>query len=110
MRKEIYLVLAVLGFVVPYVFFIAFLLQSGLDLELFIRQMFENHIAAFFAVDVLISTIGLLAFVFNEGPKLGMKNLWVYLVCNLFVGVSLALPLFLYFRERKLEDSQSNYF
>jgi hypothetical protein len=32
-----------------------------------------------------------------------MSNLWLYIVCNLAVGVSLALPLFLFFRERKLE-------
>jgi hypothetical protein len=31
-----------------------------------------------------------------------MKNLWLYVLCNLAVGVSLALPLFLFFRERKL--------
>ena len=105
MRKEIYLVLAVLGFVAPYLFFATFLLQYGFDLELFVRQMFETQIAAFFAVDVLISTIALMAFVFNEGPRLGMRNLWIYLVCNLIVGVSLALPLFLYFRERKLGET-----
>jgi hypothetical protein len=32
-----------------------------------------------------------------------MKNLWAYVVCNLAVGVSFALPLFLFFRERKIE-------
>ncbi len=30
-----------------------------------------------------------------------MRGLSVYVVCNLTVGVSLALPLFLFFRERK---------
>jgi hypothetical protein len=33
-----------------------------------------------------------------------MTNLWLYVVCNLAVGVSLALPLFLFFRERKLNE------
>jgi len=32
-----------------------------------------------------------------------MKHLWLYVVCNLVVGVSLALPLFLLFRERALD-------
>jgi hypothetical protein len=32
-----------------------------------------------------------------------MGNLWLYVVCNLAVGVSLALPLFLFFRERRLD-------
>jgi hypothetical protein len=34
-----------------------------------------------------------------------MKHLWVYIACNLAVGVSLALPLFLYVRERRLIQS-----
>jgi hypothetical protein len=32
-----------------------------------------------------------------------MKHPWLYVVCNLAVGVSFALPLFLFFRERKLD-------
>ena len=39
----------------------------------------------------------------NCRGRRGMKNLWLYVVCNLAVGVSLALPLFLLFRERRLE-------
>ncbi|AUB41502.1 Protein of unknown function DUF2834 [Nostoc flagelliforme CCNUN1] len=33
-----------------------------------------------------------------------MRNLWVYVVCNFLVGVSLGLPLFLFMRERQLEQ------
>jgi uncharacterized membrane-anchored protein YhcB (DUF1043 family) len=35
-----------------------------------------------------------------------MKHLWVYVLCTLLVGVSLGLPLFLFFRERKLMSEQ----
>jgi hypothetical protein len=34
-----------------------------------------------------------------------MKNFWVYIVFNLLVGVSLALPAFLYMRQIKLEST-----
>jgi len=37
-----------------------------------------------------------------------MKKLWVYVVCNLAVGVSLALPLFLFFREQTLLEASRN--
>ncbi|MDQ2973897.1 MAG: DUF2834 domain-containing protein [Acidobacteriota bacterium] len=40
-----------------------------------------------------------------------MSNLWLYVVCNLAVGVSVALPLFLFFRERKMNlmsDAESS--
>ncbi len=41
--------------------------------------------------------------VFTEGRRLGMRHRWVYILCNLVVGVSLALPLFLYVRAGKQE-------
>lgn len=52
-------------------------------------------------MDVIVSSLALWLFVFSEGRRRGMGRLWVYVVCNLTVGVSLALPLFLFFRERK---------
>jgi len=42
-------------------------------------------------------------YVFAEANKLQMKNSWIYLLASLLVGLSFALPLFLYFRELKLE-------
>ena len=39
------------------------------------------------------------------GSKTWNARLWVYVACNLAVGVSLALPLFLLFRERTLDRS-----
>jgi hypothetical protein len=39
-----------------------------------------------------------------EANKLEMKNWWLYILASLVVGLSFALPLFLYFRERKFES------
>jgi len=98
----LYLVAAVLGTVLPLSQFLPFLVTYGFDIPLFFRQLFQNHISAFFGLDVIVSSLALWLFVFTEGQRRGMKNLWAYIVCNLVVGVSLALPLFLFFRERKL--------
>ncbi len=105
MRRNLYLLGVVLGLVLPYLYFIPFVMEHGLDAGLFINQLFANRISAFFGMDVIVSSLVLWVFVFAEGKRLGMKHLWVYVVCNLTVGVSLALPLFLYFREGKLELS-----
>ena len=80
-----------------------FLATYGFDLPLFFRQLFQNHVSAFFGMDVIVSSFVLWLFVFSEGRRRGMKNLWLYVACNLAVGVSLALPLFLFFRERRLK-------
>src|SRR5882762_6150382 len=97
----LYLVAAVLGAILPLSQLVPFVAAHGCDIPLLFRQLFQNHISAFFGLDVIVSSFALWLFVFSEGRRRGMKRLWVYVVCNLAVGVSLALPLFLFFRERK---------
>ncbi len=102
--QRLYFIVAILGAVLPLYFFIPFLWSSGFDMSLFFRQLFQNQVSSFFGMDVLVSSLVLWLFVFSEGRRRGMKNLWVYVLCNLLVGVSLGLPLFLYFRERKIRS------
>lgn len=83
----------------PYAFFIPFVIENGLNPTLFVEQLFQNRISAFFGKDVIVTPLVLWLFIFTEGRRLGMKHLWVYVVFDLTVGVSLALPLFLNFRE-----------
>jgi hypothetical protein len=98
----LYLIAAILGTVLPLSQFIPFLTAHGLDMPLFFEQLFQNHVSGFFGMDVIVSSLVLWLFVFSEGRRRGMSNLWLYVVCSLAVGVSLALPLFLFFRERKI--------
>ena len=100
--RLLFLVLAAVGAVLPLSFLASFLARHGPDLPLFVGQLFANDISSFFGTDVLVSALALLAFVRVEGRRRGMKNLWAYALCTLLVGVSLALPLFLFFRERRL--------
>jgi hypothetical protein len=98
--KNYYLAGAVIGTVLPYYFLIQFLNQNGGNLSLIINQLFGNPISTFFVMDVLVSALVLLIFIFSEGVEL---EAWKKLVCIsgvLLVGVSLGLPLFLYFRDQ----------
>jgi len=97
--RTFYLITATLGLILPYTFFGLFLAEYGFDLALFVRQMFASPIAAFFSVDVIVSSLVLWGFVYSEGRRLGMRRLWIYVLLNLLVGVSFALPVFLYARE-----------
>ena len=98
----LYLVAAVLGAVLPLWQLAPFLSAHGLDVPLLFRQLFQSPVAAFFGADVIVSSFALWLFVFSEGRRRGMGNLWLYVACNLAVGLSLALPLFLFFRERDI--------
>lgn len=103
----LFLVVAILGTILPLSYLLPILTAHGFDLPLFFRQLFQNNVAAFFGTDVIVSSLALWLFVFSEGRRRGMTNLWLYVVCNLAVGVSLALPLFLFFRERKLNEGSA---
>ena len=102
-RKNIFLVLAILGFIAPYFFFVQVPPESALDFPALLQPLFANNFMKGVGMDLTVSVIVFWTFVFVEGSRLQMKNLWVYLLATLTVGLSFALPLFLYFRERKLE-------
>jgi phosphoglycerol transferase MdoB-like AlkP superfamily enzyme len=104
-KKNIYLVLLLLGLLIPYYFLFKFLSSNGLNFSLLVQQLFANDISTFFAVDLVISILVFWIYMFAEANKLQMKNSWLYLLASLLVGLSFALPLFLYFRERKMETA-----
>ncbi len=105
--KTIYLVLCFLGVLLPYWQLGPWLVANGLNLPLLLQQLFANQVGAFFAMDVVVSAVVLLVFSRSEGSKLGVPGRWLPLIAVLTVGVSLGLPLFLYLRERKLEEGRA---
>src|SRR5262245_19082708 len=105
--KHAYIALCVLGTALPYSQFVPFLVEHGLDLRLFLDQLFSNRIAGLFGWDVIVSSAVLWVLVFVEGRRSGVRHLWAPIAANLAVGVSLGLPLFLYMRERRLERPAS---
>ena len=103
--KIVYLLLCVVGTLLPYSQFIPFLREHGLDARLFFEQLFSNRISSFFGMDVVVSSIVLWLFVYLDGRRAGVRHLWAPVAANLAVGVSLGLPLFLYMRTARLEMS-----
>ena len=97
--KRFYLFLAAVGFILPYVFFIRFLATYGLDLPLFFEQLTANDISIFFAVDLVIATIAFWTFAYRESRHHPIRFWWFSIAASALVGLSFALPLFLYLRE-----------
>ena len=103
-KKNIYLILSLLGLLVPYWFFFQFFKANGFNIGLLIQQALANPVSIAFTVDLVLSIIVFWIYMFSEAIKLQMKNAWLYLLVSLTIGLSFALPLFLYFRERQLEN------
>ena len=101
--RHVYMTLCVLGALLPYSQLVPWLLQHGLDLPLFFRQLFANEIGGFFGLDVIISSFVLWVFVFSEGRRVGVRHLWLPVLASVVVGLSLGLPLFLYLRQLHLD-------
>ena len=104
--KTMYLILCVLGVALPYWQFVPWVAANGLNLSMFVQQLFANRIGGFFGMDVLVSAVALMVFVGRESSRLKISREWLPLVAVLAVGVSLGLPLFLYMREQKLEQDR----
>jgi hypothetical protein len=92
--RKLYLLLAVAGFVLPYYFFVRFLMAEGLNLQLLFSQLFANNISAFFAVDLIISAIVFWVFLYRESQRYQLSNWWVYIVVTLVIGLPLPYHCF----------------
>ena len=99
--KTTYLIMAILGAVIPLAFFASFFGAEGIDLMGFIQALFVNGATGGFTADLLISSFVFWMFMFSrkEGPKP-----WLFIALNLSIGLSLALPAYLWASMSQTED------
>lgn len=94
--RTIYLLLAIAGGVVPYLFFIRHFGSTGFGFADFIGALFANPAAGGFTADLLISSLVFWIAMFERwrrgrGPAPGL-----FILLNLAIGLSCALPAYLY--------------
>ncbi|MBT5873300.1 MAG: DUF2834 domain-containing protein [Candidatus Latescibacteria bacterium] len=104
--RKIYLILAVIGAVVPYAFFIDFFQSNGVDLPAFMVGLFANGAAGGFSADLLISSFVFWILMFTQARKHDGPSPYLFIALNLTIGLSCALPAYLYARERAFERSR----
>jgi hypothetical protein len=102
----LYLVLAVVGAVIPLAAFLPWLSDHGLDTPRFLSDLFVNPISSFFGLDVIMSAIVLIIFILTQGRRDRIGLLWLPIVATVLIGVSCGLPLFLALREITLGRQQ----
>ena len=97
--KRFYLLAAIIGTVIPWAFFASFFATEGLNLPLFLSNLFVNGAAGGFSADVLISIGVFWVWSYQDAKRQGIRQWWLVLPTSFFVGLSLSLPLYLYLRE-----------
>jgi len=102
--KNIYLISAIIGAVVPYMFFIQFFSVEGLNITFFISSLFANGASGGFAADLFISSFIFWAFMFHQLRKPRNPKPYLFILLNLTIGLSCALPAYLYAREHQNEN------
>lgn len=98
--KRFYLIAAIIGAIAPYATYFGYLAyvpgSSGA-----LSLAWGNPIAAATLMDFTISCLVFWPFVFSESRRLGMRYPWFFVIANTLIGLSFALPAFLYLRERR---------
>ncbi len=95
--KRLYLVLAIVGAIIPYLFFFGFFQANGIDVPKFVSALFVNSAAGGFSADLLFSSFVFWLFMYVERKK-GGPNPILFILLNLTIGLSCALPAYLYAR------------
>jgi hypothetical protein len=102
----IYLALAVAGGVLPWLANLDFIRESGqpFDLGLFVRMANANPAAQSLSRDLAVGATAVTLWMVVESRRLGMRGLvWVLLSC-VTIAFAFGAPLFLYLRERRLQE------
>ncbi|MCB9451360.1 MAG: DUF2834 domain-containing protein [Anaerolineaceae bacterium] len=97
--KRFYLVAATVGTIIPWLFFGQFINAEGVNLSLFLASLPVNSVTRGATADLLISILIFWVWAYTDARKRGIRYWWLTIVAGFTVGLSLALPLYLYMRE-----------
>jgi len=91
--QAVYLVLAIVGAVVPYVFLANHVTAFGFAPSLFFQAIVANDVTSAMGVDLLLSSLAFWIFMFTRPAA---PRPWLFIALNLLVGLSCALPAYLF--------------
>lgn len=98
--KKVYLVLALLGAIVPYIFFFQFIQVEGVDILAFVSALFVNGAAAGFTADLVLSSFVFWIFMFRQAKDSSGPKPLLFIILNITIGLCCALPAYLYARDK----------
>ena len=89
-QRRVYLVIAIAGLIIPNVAFVPWVLDHGVDVTLFLDELFATRVSTFFALDVVISVVAIWAFVLAEGHR-PVHARWAPILGTVLVGASFGI-------------------
>ena len=105
--KNIYLTLAIIGFISPSILVSIESLETG-NILLYtnpmatIEGMFANRISTIFMIDLLFTVSVFFIWSYSEKKKHEIKNLGLVWILTMLFGLAGGFPLFLYLKEKTI--------
>ena len=104
--KNLYLIAAVVGTIVPYFFFVQHFGTEGYSLGAFLGAAFATPAASGAFADLIISSVVFWVLLAQSG--VAARNITVFVLLNLLIGLSCALPAYLWWRARGAEAGDAS--
>ena len=108
--RWVYLLLALLGAVLPTLANIDFARSYGpsFDIQLFIELANNNPASQSLSRDLFIGSTAVFVWIISESKRLQMKYLWVVILTTFTIAFAFSAPLFLYLRELRIEEMNND--
>ena len=103
--KNIYLALAIIGFIFPNILVVQESLETGNWLlyahpVATFEGLFANRISTIFAIDLIFTVLVFFFWTYQENQTRRIKNLWIVWGLTMAFGLAGGFPLFLYLVEK----------
>lgn len=96
--RTAYLALAIAGAIIPYAFFIQYFSAAGFGLGDFLTAVFSNAASGGIAADLVVSSLVFWVVIIRQRFNRHGPAPLPFILLNLVVGLSCALPAWLYAR------------
>lgn len=74
----------------------------------FWQDLLVNESSRFITIDALFLSLAVVVWMVLEARRLKIPGVWLYVAFGFFIAISLAVPLFMIHRERKLAALEPN--
>ncbi len=95
-----YLVAAIVGTVLPWMDFLPFCQGVGFSPPEILRALYTNGATSGLSNDFFITCVVLWVFAYIDSRQSGVKRWWFVIPAAPLIGLSMALPAYLFLRER----------
>ena len=96
--KKLFLVLCILGVILPYYQLYYFLLENNWSMSGFWADIYSNHAISMITMDITVAATSYLDFIIYKfyNKKIDGRSFIKYMLSLFLVGFSLSMPLYLY--------------